>query len=121
MNPALIQVGSVSLISLLAVFTTYNLARRELLSFRYTIGWLSFFSIGLFSFVIFGLINPVARLFSITPAALLALGGAGCIGAICMQLSISISGLHKRIRILTEEIALLRLETTTNPTIQNPK
>jgi len=108
MSPFLIQVGSVSIISLLAIFATYMLARRQLLSFRYTIGWLIFFSMGLFSFLIFKLISPVANFLSITPAALLALGGAACIGAICFQLSISISGIHERQRRTSEELALLR-------------
>ena len=113
-----IQVGSVSILSLLAIFATYNLARRELLSFRYTVGWLLLFSMGLFSYFVFGLINPVAKIFSITPAALLALGGVGCIGAICLQLSISISGLHQRIRVLTEEVAHLRLEVSGNSSVE---
>lgn len=111
MNPFAIQVGSVSLIGFLAIIVTYTLAKRGLLSFRYTVGWLILFSMGLFSFLIFRLISPVASFLSITPAALLALGGVACIGAICLQLSISISGLHQRIRVLTEEIAHLKLKS----------
>lgn len=111
MSPFLIQVGSVSIFSFVAVLGTYSFARRGLLSFRYTVGWLILFSMGLLSFFIFGVIGPLARSLSITPAALLALGGAACLGAICLQLSISISGLHQQIRILTEEIAHLKLKS----------
>ena len=111
MNPQVIQVGSVSIISFLAIVTTYRLARSELLSFRYTLGWLLLFSLGMFSVFIFNLISPFSSALSITPAALLSLVGAAVLCAICLQLSISISGLYQRIRVLTEEIAHLKIQS----------
>ena len=58
--------------------------------------------------VIIPVITPVANFLAITPAALLAIGGIILLVIICVQLSISISGLHERQRRLTEELAHLR-------------
>jgi hypothetical protein len=89
-------------------FWIYQLARRGLLSFRYTVGWLLLGSFGLFAGIVIPVISPLANYLTITPAALLAIGGTVLLVVICIQLSISISGLHERQRRLTEELAHLR-------------
>ena len=58
--------------------------------------------------LIIPVITPVANFLAITPAALLAIGGIILLVIICVQLSISISGLHERQRRLTEELAHFR-------------
>ena len=86
----------------------YRVARRGLLSFRYTVGWLLLSAFGVMAGIVIPLITPIANLLAITPAALLAIGGIILLVVICVQLSISISGLHERQRRLTEELAHLR-------------
>ena len=86
----------------------YLTARKGLLNFRYTVGWLLLSTFGILAGLIIPLIAPIANFLAITPAALLAIGGIVLLIAICIQLSISISGLHERQRRLTEELAHLR-------------
>ena len=86
----------------------YRKARRGLLNFRYTVGWLLLSAFGVMAGIVIPVITPIANLLAITPAALLAIGGIILLVAICVQLSISISGLHERQRRLTEELAHLR-------------
>ena len=86
----------------------YRQARRGLLNFRYTVGWLLLSAFGVMAGIAIPAITPIAHLLAITPAALLAIGGIILLVAICVQLSISISGLHERQRRLTEELAHLR-------------
>jgi len=95
-------------IGLSSAFVIYRVARRGLLNFRYTVGWLLLSAFGVMAGIVIPVITPIANLLAITPAALLAIGGIILLVVICVQLSISISGLHERQRRLTEELAHLR-------------
>jgi uncharacterized membrane protein YfcA len=109
MDKNTIQILFCTCIGLISTFGIYRLARRGLLSFRYTVGWLVLSTTGVVAGVALPIIAPLARFLAITPAALLAIGGVLLLVIICLQLSISISGLHERQRRLTEELAHLRL------------
>lgn len=87
----------------------YALARRERLSFQYTMGWLTLFAMGILALVALPATNQISEWLRVTPAALLALCGLVLLLMICIQLSISISGMQKQIRRLAEEVAKLRL------------
>jgi hypothetical protein len=89
---------------------TYRLARSGHLSFRYTMGWLGLFAIGIVAMIALPVTNKVSEWLRLTPAALLALSGLFILLVICIQLSISISGMQNQIRRLSEEVAKLRLE-----------
>ena len=103
-----LQVLFCTLIGLCSTILIYRVARRGLLNFRYTVGWLLLSTFGIMAGIIIPLITPIANFLAITPAALLAIGGIILLVIICVQLSISISGLHERQRRLTEELAHLR-------------
>ncbi len=103
-----LQILFCSVIGLLSAGWIYRKARRGLLNFRYTVGWLLLSAFGVMAGIVIPVITPIANLLAITPAALLAIGGIILLVAICVQLSISISGLHERQRRLTEELAHLR-------------
>ena len=92
--------------------SVYMLARRGRLSFRYTVGWLVLCLVGITAGASVPLVQPLAERLKITPAALLSLGAVVLLLAICVQFSISISGMQEQIRRLTEEAAetKLRLE-----------
>ena len=94
--------------TLLAIFV-YVLARRGRLSFRYTVGWLVLCLFGITAGASIPLVQPVAEWFKITPAALLSLGAVLLLLLICVQISISISGMQEQIRRLAEESAEIRL------------
>jgi hypothetical protein len=103
-----LQVLLASLSSIVVAGVVVRLARRQLLSFRYTVGWLVLAALGVFAGIAIPLVEPIARALGVTPAALLAVGGAILVIAISIQLSISISGLQQQNRTLTEELARLR-------------
>ena len=103
------QVFGFTSASILFSIFVYLLARKSRLSFRYALGWLLLFVPGLFAVVFLPLITPLSNFLKITPAAVLAVTFMIVLIAICIQLSISISGLQEQIRTLAEEVAQLRL------------
>jgi len=103
-----------AVIGLAVMVVVVALSRRGQLSFRYTIGWIAIASIGILGVFLLPLAAPIAGKLTISPAALLALVAFVFFLAITIQLSISISGLQKQNRTLTEEIARLRHEIRTS-------
>ena len=108
MSSTLLQIIFCAIIGLGSAGWIYQTARRGLLNFRYTVGWLLLSAFGVMAGIVIPIITPIASFLAITPAALLAIGGIILLVVICVQLSISISGLHERQRRLTEELAHLR-------------
>ena len=92
--------------------SVYMLARRCRLSFSYTVGWLVLCLVGISAGASVPLVQPLAEKLKVALAALLSLGVVVLLLAICVQFSISISGMQEQIRRLTEEAAetKLRLE-----------
>ena len=88
----------------------YRLARHRLLSFRYTVGWLSLCGVGIFAGFLLPILGPISRSVNVTPAAIIALGALVVLLLICVQLSIAISSLQERTRSLAEQISHLQLE-----------
>ncbi len=86
-----------------------SLARRQRLSFRYTVGWLILGAMAILASLLLPVVEPVADLVKVTPAALLSIVAAIFLVTICVQLSISISGLQEQVRRLAEEHAALKL------------
>lgn len=108
MSTQTLQVLLAALASVIAAAVVVRLARRQLLSFRYTVGWLVLAALGVFAGIAIPLVAPVAHALGVSPAALLAVSAAVLVLAISIQLSISISGLQQQNRTLTEELSRLR-------------
>jgi len=85
-------------------------SRRGLLSFRYTLGWLSVASLGILSGLLVPIAQPVARTLGLSSASLVGLAALVFVAVITIQLSVSISGVQRQLRTLTEELSRLRLE-----------
>ena len=90
----------------------FLLARRGLLSLRYALGWMAVSVLLLGAAVLLVLIGGVSHALPITPTGLLAGVGLAFLLAVCLQLSISLSGQQEAIRALSEANALVaeRLE-----------
>ena len=86
----------------------YRLASHRLLSFRYTIGWLSLCGLGIFSGLFLPILGQISRSIKVTPAAIIAVGALVLLMLICVQLSIAISNLQERTRTLAERISHLQ-------------
>lgn len=101
------QVLLAGVFSILIAGVTYRLGRKGRLSFRYTIGWLALSAVGVFAGIFIPVVSPVADWLEISPAALVAVGAILLLVSICIQLSISISGLQEQNRRLAENLAIV--------------
>ena len=83
------------------------IARRGILSMRYTLGWLFVAGVVIVGGVVSGLVEPVADALGVDPATLIV--GCATVGllGITVQLSITVSGLTELARTLAESHALL--------------
>ena len=97
-------------LSLVFILAVYRLCRRQKLSFRYTTGWMALGFIGLTAGILIPLAGRVAEFLNVTPAALIGIGAVVLLLVLCVQLSISISGLQEQVRTLAEEASYLRQE-----------
>lgn len=86
----------------------HRLAKVKKLSFRYTLGWIALGITGIISVIVIPFASEISEIFHLSPAAILATGAVILLVAICVQLSISISGLQEQTRLLAEEISLLK-------------
>ena len=112
MSQGAIQTLIATIAGLVMGTSVYILARRGFLSFRYTVGWLVLCIFGVTAGASVEIVQPVAEKLKVTPAALLSIGAIFLLLTICVQFSISISGMQEQIRRLAEEVAdtKLRLE-----------
>jgi hypothetical protein len=101
-------VGAV--LSLLLVTAVYRLGRKQRLSFRYTVGWMILGALGVLAGLLIPVAEPIAKQLQVAPSALLGVGAVILLVVLCVQLSISISGLQEQVRRIAEETAFLRQE-----------
>jgi len=85
-----------------------RLSRKRLLSFKYTIGWISVCMVGIFASPLVFLVTPLAKALRLTPTALLVAISTISVAVILIQLSVSISGNQRKMETLVRENALLR-------------
>lgn len=104
-TPAASQALLAAVVGLVILVVVVRLSRRGQLSFRYTLGWIAVSTLGILAGLFVPLAEPAADALGLSAAALVALIGVVFFVLIAIQLSISISGLQKQNRALTEEIA----------------
>ena len=102
MSPQQLQILIISTSSLIALLGTLSLARSSHLSFRYTIGWLAFFGLAALSSFLIPIATPLSARIGVTPGVVVTFVSAIALVTICVQLSISISGLQKQVQRLAE-------------------
>ena len=83
------------------------IARRGILSMRYTLGWLFIAGCVVLGGVFGGLIGRIARGLGLNPYGLVTSIAGVSLLAITLQLSITVSGLTERVRTLAESCAIL--------------
>jgi len=109
MSPESLQIITAAIISIFLGLVVYRLARTKKLSFRYAVGWLSICGLGLFAVVLIPLVKPISNQLRVSPAVFFGLTAAVIFVSICIQLSISISGMQEQIRRIAEEQAHLKI------------
>jgi len=110
MSSTTLQTVFAAIVSLGFVLSVYRLGRRQKLSFRYTVGWMLLGALGVIAGLLTPIAEPLAQRLEVSPAALLGVGALILLVTLCVQLSISISGLQEQIRRLAEEASFLRHE-----------
>lgn len=90
-------------------FTTFivTLARRRLLTTRYSLGWLGLGAAVTLAATIMPFVGDIGRLADMSPTGVLLAGSTLILLAISVQLSISVSMLQERLRTTAEAHALL--------------
>ena len=83
------------------------IARKHLLSLRYTVGWVVLSVVLTLSALLSQFVEPLANAVGMTATGVLLALASGTLLLICIQLSISVSGLSSQLRELTEANALL--------------
>jgi hypothetical protein len=118
MNAELLKQIALASLSFVYLIICYRLGARGKLSFRYTTGWILLFGVGLSSALLIPIVEPTAEYLELSPAAVVAGVGLVLLLAICVQLSVSISGLQEQVRTLNEEVAILKVgsESAQDPT-----
>jgi len=100
------QALEIAVVSLaFAIFVVY-LARQQRISFRYTVGWLVLCVIGALSGLLIPVITPLASALQLDAFSLVGAAAIVVLLALCVQLSISISGLQRQVQLLNEDLAL---------------
>lgn len=99
---AIVMAGAVGL-----MFSTVLLVRRRLLSIRYGLGWLTVSLVGFLGTPLLGVVSTEVRRVGFTPTGFSLGVLIAFLGLICLQLSISLSGLHRAIQDLSEQSALV--------------
>ena len=99
-----------ALLSLMFLTAVYRLGRSQRLSFRYTVGWMILGALGVLAGLLIPVAEPIAKQLQVAPSALLGVGAVILLVVLCVQLSISISGLQEQVRRIAEETAFLRQE-----------
>lgn len=89
---------------------TAVLARRQMMSLRFTILWVFIAVSGMVGALLTPLVEPVSELFGMSPTGLLLAGASLILLTITMLLSVSVSGLQSELRDVAEAHALLARE-----------
>lgn len=83
------------------------LARRQLITLRYAIGWTAIAITAVLGAALTPLVQPLAAVFGMSPTGVLLVAATVALLGITVQLSVSVSGLQSQLRDVAEANALL--------------
>ena len=105
-----VQAIEIAIVACLFAVAVVALSRKGRISFRYTMGWLSLSALGAFGGLLLPVIEPLSRKFQLDAFSLVGALSIIVLLALCIQLSISISGLQSQLRKLNESFAIQQKE-----------
>ncbi|HZV72986.1 MAG TPA: DUF2304 domain-containing protein [Conexibacter sp.] len=105
---AILMAGAAAL-----TISTVVLVRRRLLSIRYGMGWLAVSVLGLVGAPLLSMLSSHVRAIGFTPTGFSLGIFVAFLGLVCLQLSISLSGLHGAVQDLAEHAALVEQRVRT--------
>jgi hypothetical protein len=98
----------IAIVAIVFAIHVGRLSKKRMLSFKYTVGWMSVCLFGVFASPLVFLVTPIAEILRLTPTALLVAISTAAVAVILIQLSVSISGNQRKMETLVRENALLR-------------
>jgi hypothetical protein len=98
----------IAIVAIVFAIHVGRLSKKRMLSFKYTVGWMSVCLFGVFASPLVFLVTPIAEILRLTPTALLVAISTAAVAVILIQLSVSISGNQRKMETLIRENALLR-------------
>ena len=105
-----VQAVEIAIVACLFAIAVISLSRRGRISFRYTIGWLTLCLLSALGGLFLPVIEPLSRKFQLDAFSLVGALAVIVLLSLCIQLSISISGLQSQLRRLNEDVALQKKE-----------
>ena len=106
MNQQRVQAIEIAIVACLFAVAVLSLSRRGNISFRYTIGWLSLCALSAVGGLLLPVIEPLSQKLRLDAFSLVGALAVIVLLGLCIQLSISISGLQRQLRRLNEDVAL---------------
>jgi hypothetical protein len=105
-----VQAIEIAIVACLFAIAVVSLSRRGNISFRYTIGWLSLCALSAVGGLLLPAIEPLSEKLQLDAFSLVGALAVIVLLGLCIQLSISISGLQRQLRRLNEDLALQKKE-----------
>ena len=105
-----VQAIEIAVVACAFAIAIITLSRRNRISFRYTMGWLTLSALSAVGGLLLPVIEPLSRKFQLGAFSLVGALAVIVLLSLCIQLSISISGLQRQLRKLNEDIALQKKE-----------
>ena len=101
-----VQAIEIAVVACAFAIAIITLSRRNRISFRYTMGWLTLSVLSAVGGVLMPVLEPWSRKFQLDAFSLVGALAVIVLVGLCIQLSISISGLQQQLRKLNEDLAL---------------
>ena len=105
-----VQAIEIAIVACCFAIAIVMLSRRNRISFRYTIGWLALSMFSAVGGLLLPVIEPLSEQFQLDAFSLVGAVAVIVLLSLCIQLSISISGLQRQLRKLNEDVALQKKE-----------
>ena len=105
-----VQAIEIAVVACAFAIAIIMLSRRNRISFRYTMGWLTLSVLSAVGGLLIPVIEPLSRKFQLDAFSLVGALSVIVLVGLCIQLSISISGLQQQLRKLNEDLALQKKE-----------
>lgn len=101
-----VQAIEIAIVALGFAVAVVTLSRKGRISFRYTVGWLTLCILSATGGLLLPFIEPLSKKFQLDAFSFVGALAVIVLLSLCIQLSISISGLQRLLRKLNEDFAI---------------
>jgi hypothetical protein len=101
-----VQAIEIAIVAFGFAVAVVTLSRKERISFRYTVGWLTLCILSATGGLLLPFIEPLSKKFQLDAFSFVGALAVIVLLSLCIQLSISISGLQRLLRKLNEDFAI---------------